>query len=143
MVSNPDKGQDSRLSAIASICCAPIPLLRSSTKPKAQRIRDLGLCTAEGDRGKENAVTPGTEKPQCTEQETTSPQRQCLEILRRAWIAQKARQDSTNCTGSQKKDEPRRLDRLESCLFYNYDRTMSTVQKQHKCYVWPFWIILL
>lgn len=75
MVSNPDKGQDSRLSTIASICCAPVPLLRPSTKPKAQRTRDLGLCTAEGDRGKENAVTPGTEKPQCAEQETTSPQR--------------------------------------------------------------------
>lgn len=69
--------------------------------------------------------------------------RECLEILRRAWIAQKARQDSANCTGSQKEDEPRRLDHLESCLFYNYDHTMSTVQKQHKCYVWPFWIILL
>lgn len=50
-------------SATAYTMLCPKPLLRPNTKPKAQRIRELGLCTAEGYKGREKAVTPGPDKP--------------------------------------------------------------------------------
>ena len=39
------------------LCCAPTPLLRPRTEPKAQKIRELGLYRADSDVGGKKAVT--------------------------------------------------------------------------------------
>lgn len=59
MISDPDKGQDIWLFGY----CLYYVLLRPNTKPKAQRVRELGVCTAEGDKGREKQSPPGTDKP--------------------------------------------------------------------------------